>query len=76
MSALCAKNQTAVHRSTILLVAVVYHAFLIAAIVHFANGSGGGIEWCDGLGFLILITVVVYASLIYQHVARPLLRKV
>ena len=70
-----AKNQTAVHRSTILLVAVVYHAFLIAAIVHFANGSGG-IEWCDGLGFLILITVVVYASLIYQHVARPLLRKV
>ena len=73
MSALCAKNQTAVHRSTILVVAVVYHAFLIAAIVHFANGSGG-IEWCDGLGLVIICTGLGYLGIGYSYFVRNTLR--
>ncbi len=53
---------------------LLFHAYLIGAIVHHHNSGTEDLEWCDGLGFLIIITVIVYLGQIYGRILRPLHR--
>ena len=56
---------------TLVLVAG-YNAYLVYALhFHFANGKS--IDWCGGLGFLIILTVIVYCSLLYFHIIKRFL---
>ena len=56
---------------TLVLVAG-YNAYLVYALhFHFANGKP--IDWCGGLGFLIILTVIVYCNLVYFHIIKRFL---
>ena len=57
-------------RVTTLLVAVsLYNAYLIYAI-HYHVSGGRPLDWCGGLGFLIVLTLLVYLGLFYFHVVK------
>ena len=54
--------------AVILLVAA-YNAY-IAYAVHFHLKTGRNMDWCGGLGFLIIVTGLVYFSLFYFHILK------
>ena len=53
----------------IILVVAAYNAY-IAYAVHFHLKTGRNMDWCGGLGFLIIVTALVYASLFYFHILK------
>lgn len=55
----------------ILILVAAYNAYLVYAI-HFHLATGRPIDWCGGLGFLIIITLFVYSNLLYFHVVKKL----
>jgi membrane protein CcdC involved in cytochrome C biogenesis len=68
---------TILHRRTLkaiatLLLVLLYHTYLIAA-VNYNISREIPIDWCDGLGFLIVLTGIVYWSLLYYFVLKRLL---
>jgi hypothetical protein len=51
---------------------ILYKIYFFWALGHYTlNGDATNIEWCDGLGFLIIITVVVDFGLLYGYVLKP-----
>lgn len=56
----------------IIILVAAYNAYLVYAI-HFHLATGRPIDWCGGLGFLIIITVIVYCNLLYFHVIKRFL---
>ena len=53
----------------IILLVAAYNAY-IAYAVHFHLKTGRNMDWCGGLGFLIIVTALVYFSLFYFHVLK------
>lgn len=53
----------------IIILVAAYNAYLVYAI-HFHLATGRPIDWCGGLGFLIIITMIVYCNLLYFHVIK------
>ena len=53
----------------IILVVAAYNAY-IAYAVHFHLKTGRNMDWCGGLGFLIIVTALVYFSLFYFHILK------
>ena len=55
---------------------ILYNLYLGYCIVRKKDHGGYEItefEWCDGLGFLIVITALVYLGLLYFQVLKPYL---
>ncbi|TRY80041.1 hypothetical protein TCAL_07561 [Tigriopus californicus] len=50
---------------------ILYNVFFFGAIYHFTVASKPELQWCDGLGFLIIITIFVYTILFYFKVLKP-----
>lgn len=62
-------------RMAALLVAVgLYNAYIVYAIHYHVTGDKE-IDWCDGLGFLIVLTLLVYLGLFYFHVVKRGVRR-
>ena len=59
-----------------LMLGVAFKIYFICAIIHYARSDSQSIEWCDGLGFLIILTVIVDISLIYHSIVKPTAKKV
>ena len=56
----------------IILLVAAYNAY-IAYAVHFHLKTGRNMDWCGGLGFLIIVTGLVYFSLFYFHILKKVL---
>ena len=46
---------------------ILYNAYFIYCLVR-REKHGFDFEWCDGLGFLVILTVLVYAGLVYYQI--------
>ena len=56
------------------LLFLAFNAYLIGAIVNTAK-RGILVDFCDGVGFLIIITALAYAGMFYYYVLKPYLGK-
>lgn len=54
-----------------IIVAVLYNCYFVAAI-YYVRLKELDIDWCGGVGMLIIITVIVYCGLFYYKVFKPL----
>ncbi len=56
-----------------LLFFLLYNLYLFYAVYHYFSTAeeGEGVQWCDGLGFLVIVTIIVYSSMIYFRVVKP-----
>ncbi len=48
-----------------------YNAYFIGCLIRHSD-KGLEWEWCDGLGFLVIITAIVYVGLAYYLILVPL----
>ena len=67
------KHETAVKRTFYFTLAVLYNVFFFYALYYFSS-SDNGIDWCNGFGLLVLITLVVYFGLLNRFVIRRSVR--
>lgn len=51
------------------VIALLYNAYLVASI-YYAVHNGHPIDYCDGVGFLIVSTAVVYLGLFYFQIVK------
>ena len=56
----------------IILLVVAYNAYIAYALHHHLR-TGRVIDWCGGLGFLIIVTVILYVSLFYFHIIKKII---
>ena len=56
----------------IVLFVAAYNAYIAYALHHHLR-TGRVIDWCGGLGFLIIVTVIVYISLFYFHIIKKII---
>ena len=54
-----------------IIIAVLYNCYFVAAI-YYVRIKELDIDWCGGVGMLIIITVIVYCGLFYYKVFKPL----
>ena len=54
---------------------ILYNAYLIGCIVKQVDTDTDITtwEWCDGVGFLIILTAIVYIGLLYSYFLKPFL---
>ena len=52
------------------LLFLAFNAYLIGAIIN-TTKRGIAIDFCDGVGFLIIITGLAYAGILYYYVLKP-----
>ncbi len=57
------------------LLFLLYNAYLVGCILRFNESNQSEWEWCDGIGFLIIITSIVYFGLLYFLILKPVLSK-
>lgn len=55
-----------------ILVAILYNCYFVAAI-YYARQNGCEIDWCGGVGMLIILTILVYCGLFYYKIFIPFL---
>ena len=60
-------NKSKVKLFTIAVLFLLYNVYFVAAIVYQKDKP---IDWCDGVGFLIIVTSVVYVGLIYFQIVK------
>ena len=56
-------------------IGLAFHIYFICAIFHFTQSEKENLGWCEGLGFLIILTLMVDLSLIYGYLIKPTLKK-
>ncbi|XP_032794180.2 solute carrier family 28 member 3 isoform X2 [Daphnia magna] len=54
-----------------IFLAISYNCYFVAAVYH-ARTERLDIDWCDGVGMLIILTVIVYCGLFYYKIFKPL----
>lgn len=53
-------------------VVLAYHAYLAGAIYHRLETNGNqGIDWCEGVGALVIVTIFLYFGFFYSRILRP-----
>ena len=57
--------------SLIILLVAAYNAYIGYAL-HYHITTGRDIDWCGGLGFLIILTAIVYIFLLYFHIIKKI----
>ena len=65
------KAKQALRVLAIIVLVGAYNAY-IAYALHFHLNTGRDMDWCGGLGFLIIITALVYFSLFYFHILKKI----
>jgi len=69
------KNHWIVLRFVLLVIlTVLYNAYLIVSIYHGVT-TQDSLDYCDDVGFLLIITIVVYISMFYFFVVKTYYRK-
>jgi hypothetical protein len=63
------KNKPLVKKITIFLLFLAYNGYIVTAIAY-AVRNENPIAWCDGLGFLLIGTGIVYWSLFYYFILK------
>ncbi len=57
--------------------AILYNIYFFGAIHFYLNSDENqDFEWCDGIGLLVVATVIVYAFLVYFNIVKPLAKKI
>ena len=51
-----------------------YNAYLIASL-HYGVTNRTCLDFCEDVGFLFIVTVLVYLGLVYYFIAKPLCKK-
>ena len=51
--------------------ATMYNIYFVCA-VHYNRSRASAIDWCAGIGMLIILTALTYSALFYFHIFRPL----
>lgn len=69
LASVCHNHAAAVRYGILLAIAILYNAYFIAS-VYYAVSTGNGVDWCDGVGLLIVVTAVVYVGLFYFQVVK------
>ena len=63
-------QRSAVARSVFyIILAVLYNAYFIAS-VYYSIHNGIPMDWCDGVGFLIVLTALIYLGLFYFQIVK------
>lgn len=63
-------ERSAAARSIIYIIfAILYNAYFIAS-VHYSIRNGIPMDWCDGVGFLIVLTGIIYLGLFYFQIVK------
>lgn len=71
----CSYDPLLVRYASWVLIGLVYNGFLIGAVLYAVEKSNRLIDWCNGVGFLIVVTSVAYVGLFYQFVVKRLVAK-
>ena len=56
-------------------IALAFHIYFMWAIYHFTRQENPDLGWCEGLGFLIILTLVLDLCLIYGFLVKPAMKK-
>jgi len=64
------KHKKFVRSFIYVILAVLFNAYFISCIVYFVNRSAFAIDWCDGVGFLVVVVTVAYFGLFYFQVVK------
>ena len=67
------KIQTAIFSAVLFILYNLYLGYCIVRKKDYGGYEVTEFEWCDGLGFLIIITALVYLGLIYFKILKPYL---
>lgn len=51
------------------IIAILYNAYFVAS-VYYSIHNGIPMDWCDGVGFLIVLTGLIYLGLFYFQVVK------
>ncbi|KZS13466.1 Solute carrier family 28 member 3 [Daphnia magna] len=63
-------ERSAVARSIIYIIfAILYNVYFVAS-VHYSIRNGIPMDWCDGVGFLIVLTGIIYLGLFYFQIVK------
>ncbi|KAI9560233.1 hypothetical protein GHT06_014247 [Daphnia sinensis] len=63
-------ERSAVARSIIYIIfAILYNVYFVAS-VHYSIRNGIPMDWCDGVGFLIVLTGITYLGLFYFQIVK------
>ncbi|XP_046462699.1 uncharacterized transporter YutK-like isoform X2 [Daphnia pulex] len=63
------QRSTVALSSLYILLAVLYNAYFIASL-YYSIHNGIPMDWCDGVGFLIVLTSIIYFGLFYFQVVK------
>jgi len=69
------KNNKKVAKTFFILVILIAYNGYLAAAIRYAVKNDTGIDWCDGLGFLIIVTGITYWSFFYYYGVKRYLGK-
>ena len=61
----------AVDHGAAVAVAVLFLAYFVAAVRHHSLHNQGSMEWCDGLGFLLILTLCLVWGFLYYWLLKP-----
>lgn len=50
---------------------ILYNCYFVSAVCY-ARYNGTEIDWCEGVGMLIILTILVYFCLFYYKIFKPL----
>ena len=64
-------NLTLALKLSLKIVLVMLYNIYIVYAIHYHKANGMDVDWCGGLGFLIIITLIVYFSLLYFYILKP-----
>ena len=56
------------------LLLLLYNVYIGYAI-HYNRARGKSLEWCNGIGFIIIITAVAYVCLVYFKLVKPWIQR-
>ena len=54
---------------------LLYNSYLIASL-HYGISKRTCLDFCEDVGFLFIITIIVYIGLIYYFIIKPLFRRI
>ena len=63
------EKKTLVHGVVYVLLGLLYNAYFVACI-YYSIHNGVPIDWCNGVGLLIIITGISYLSLLYFQIVK------
>jgi pyrimidine nucleoside transport protein len=63
------QRSAAAHSVIYILLAVLYNAYFVAS-VYYSIHNGIPMDWCDGVGFLIVLTGITFFGLFYFQVVK------